>query len=753
MHIHRLLLTASLAGAFHAPAAGGGNDSTMLTLDRIFSSREFSPRRADPLQWIDGGNAYTALERSASAAGGRDIVRYETETGKRSVLVSSERLKPAGSTVPLTIERYEWSPGNTHLLIFTNSRRVWRRNTRGDYWTLNLRDGVLRRLGGDAPPSSLMFAKFSPDGSRVAYVRGNNLYVEDPDHGGIVQLTPDGSATIINGTFDWVYEEEFSLRDGFRWSPDGTRIAYWQLDAGGVRDFLLINDTDSLYSYVIPVQYPKAGTTLSACRVGVVSASGGRTTWFQTGGDPRDNYIPRMDWAGSGDSVAFQYMNRLQDTNRLMLGDPRTGSVRTILTETDSTWVEAVDDLRWLDGGKLFTWLSEGDGWKHLYLYDRGGKKQRLLTPGDLDIERVIRADTAGGGWVYYSASPDNPCERYLYRLSLRGEGKNGRVTPAGQPGTHTYDVSPDGRWAFHTFSRFGLPPSVDLVSLPGHSVIRVLSDGADLRRALAGLKRGESAFYRADIGGGILLDGWKMLPPGFDSTKKYPVLEMIYGEPAGQTVVDRWGGSQYLWHLMLTQQGYIVISIDNRGTQSPRGREWRRSIYRQIGILASRDQAAAMRQIRRWPYVDSTRIGIWGWSGGGSMTLNMLLRYPDLYQTGMAVAPVPDQRLYDAIYQERYMDLPGRNAEGYRLGSPITFADSLRGNLLLVHGTGDDNVHYQGSERLINALVRGNKQFTMMAYPNRSHGIYEGEGTTRHLYGLLTKYLNEHLLPGPRER
>lgn len=333
----------------------------------------------------------------------------------------------------------------------------------------------------------------------------------------------------------------------------------------------------------------------------------------------------------------------------------------------------------------------------------------------------------------------------------MDGEGKSGRITPPGEPGMHGYDVSPDGRWAFHTCSRFGVPPVVELVSLPDHGLRKILADNAGLKGAIAGLKRGKSEFFRVDIGGGIVLDGWRMFPPDFDPSKKYPVLEEIYGEPAAQTVVDRWGGSTYLWHLMLTQQGYVVISIDNRGTPAPRGRAWRHSVYRQIGILSSQDQAAAMRTIRRWDFVDSTRIGIWGWSGGGSMTLNMILRYPGLYQTGMAVAPVPDQRLYDATYQERYMGLPAGNPEGYRLGSPITFADSLRGNLLLVHGTGDDNVHYQGSERLINAFVRANRQFTMMAYPNRSHGIYEGEGTTRHLYGLLTKYLTDHLAPGPR--
>ena len=750
-------LCLSLAAALAAPAtlpahAATPPDSSLLTLDRIFTAGEFFSRPPGPFEWLDGGRAYTALERPEGGGGGREIVRYDAATGARTVIVPASRLTPAGAESPLMIERYSWSDDQTRLLIFTNSRRVWRQNTRGDYWVLGMADGTLRKLGGpDAPPSSLMFAKFSPDGRRVAYVRGNNIYVEEIAGGNIVQLTHDGSTTIINGTFDWVYEEEFSLRDGFRWSPDGTQIAYWQLDAAAVRDFLLINDTDSLYSFTIPVQYPKVGTALSSCRVGVVSASGGSTRWVATPGNPSENYIPRMDWAGNSSAVVLQRMNRLQDTNRLMLADTRTGEAKTLLVDADSTWVEVVDDCRWLEGGRRFTWMSERDGWKHLYMHRRDGGGTELLTPGAYDVEEVVRADPEGR-WVYFIASPDNPTQRYLYRLAAGREWTVTRVTPADEPGTHRYDISPDGRWAIHTYSRFGVPPVVDLVSLPDHRSVRTIARNAALERKVAALARGEASFFRIDIGG-VQLDGWKMLPPDFDPAKRYPVLQHIYGEPAGQTAADRWESSSYLWHLMLTQKGYIVISIDNRGTASPRGRAWRRSIYRQIGILASADQAAAMRQIRTWPYVDSSRIGIWGWSGGGSMTLNMLLRYPSLYQTGMAVAPVADQRLYDATYQERYMALPAGNPEGYRLGSPITFADSLRGNLLLVHGTGDDNVHYQGTERLINALIRDGKQFTMMAYPNRSHGIYEGPGTTRHLYGLLTSYLLAHMPPGAASR
>ena len=355
------------------------------------------------------------------------------------------------------------------------------------------------------------------------------------------------------------------------------------------------------------------------------------------------------------------------------------------------------------------------------------------------------------GGWLYFLASPENPTQRYLYRARLNGKGSPERLTPANLPGTHSYSIAPNGAWAFHTYSTFAEPPITDLVSLPSHRTVRTLSANETLRKTVAALKQRPVEFFRVDIGNDVLLDGWCIKPPDFDASKRYPVLFYVYGEPAGQTVLDRWGGSTFLWHLMLAQKGYVVMSVDNRGTPAPRGRTWRKSVYHQVGILASKDQAAAARVIRTWPFVDSTRIGIWGWSGGGSMTLNMMFRYPDLYQTGMSIAPVTDERYYDTIYQERYMGTPEENPDGYRKGSPITFADGLKGNLLLVHGTGDDNVHFQNSQALINKMIELNKKFTMMAYPNRSHGIYEGKNTSLHLRELLTDYLMEHLPAGPR--
>ena len=380
----------------------------------------------------------------------------------------------------------------------------------------------------------------------------------------------------------------------------------------------------------------------------------------------------------------------------------------------------------------------------------RDGEEERLLTPGDYDViavVRIVESTDEGGGSLYFIASPDNPTQRYLFRTSLEGKRPAERLTPVEQAGTHAYQMSPDGKWAFHTYSAFGVPPVTELVKLPGHETVRTMVDNAKLREKVDALAKGPIGFFRVDIGAGVELDGWCIKPPGFEPEKRYPVLIHVYGEPAGQTVLDRWGGRNYLWHLMLAQQGYLIMSVDNRGTPAPRGRAWRKCIYRQIGILASKDQAAAVRAlIDKWPYVDPDRIGIWGWSGGGSMSLNAIFRYPDLYRTAMAIAFISNQRYYDTIYQERYMGLPEENEDGFREGSPITHAHKLEGNLLIIHGTGDDNCHYQSCDALINELVAHNKVFTMMAYPNRSHGIHEGKNTTRHLFELLTRYLKENL-------
>ena len=748
-HSYRLLLAVVAATFQLSTRAQAQADSSIVTLESIYNSDFFSTQPVPPTRWTPDGQAYFYYQRRSEAKG-PDLVRVNPETGAVTVLVRSEQLVPAGDSLPLRPQSYRFSDDNRKLLLFTNTARVWRANTRGDYWVLDLDMGRLRKLGGPrARPSTLMFAKFSPEGDRVAYVRENNLYVERVGDGRITQLTREGSGTTINGTFDWVYEEEFANRDGFRWSPDGKQIAYWQLHASGIRDFLLINDTDSLYSFVKPIQFPKAGTTNSAVRVGVVKASGGSTRWLRVPGDPRNIYLARMEWAGNSSEIALQHLNRQQNTLTVLLGDAKTGRTSPVFVDRDSAWVDVVDDWDWLEGGKRFLWLSERDGWLHAWTISRDGRDVKLITPGEYDIAQVLAVDVAGG-WIYFTASPENPTQRYLFRARLDGTGAAERLTPAGQNGTHGYQIAPGAKFAIHNYSSFGVPPVVELVKLPSHSVVRTLTDNTELRHRLALLKKGLSKFVRVDAGNGTSLDGIVMYPADFDSTRKYPVLFFVYGEPANATATDSYFAWDP-WHVMLTQMDYAVITLDNRGTPSLRGRAWRKSIYRKIGVVNGEDQAGAARTIGRWAWIDSTRLGVWGWSGGASTTLNVMFRYPEVYRMGMAVAPVPDMHLYDTIYQERYMGLPQENEEDYKQGSPITFADRLKGDLLLVHGSGDDNVHYQGTERLVNALVAAGKPFQLMVYPNRTHGIFEGEGTTMHVFSLLTRFLTEHLPAGGR--
>lgn len=774
-----------------AAAAGGEAAPPSLSVERIFAGHEFDTRSFSGT-WLRDGSGYVTLE-NAQSGGGKEIVVWDPETGERETLVSAAQLIPPGESAPLAIEAYSFSPNRARVLIYTNSRRVWRRNTRGDYWVLDRAARTLHRLGGDAPPSSLMFAKLAPIGDLVAYVRDKNLYLEDLHSHEITALTKSASPEIINGTFDWVYEEELGLRDGFSWSPDATTIAFWQLDTSGVPEFTLIDNTSQLYPKLQRFAYPKVGQQNAAARLGILDLRSRQTRWLAIPGDPRQHYLARMQWAGNSNRLLIQQLNRLQNTNRVLLADTRSGAVTTVLVEQDKAWVDIHDELFWLDGGRRFTWISERDGWRRAYRValplaadpaagsSPGGSTLGSMEPsetpqpinsGSYDVIELLRVDgqqsedrahaqdagvepkdasaAAPGGFAYFLASPDNATQRYLYRSQLDGGGLQ-RLTPDDEPGCHQYEISPCGRWAFHSWSSFGTPPRHDLVRLPGHERVRMLEDNKQLAEKLGALRPAHSEFFRVPAGD-VTLDAWCIEPPKREARKKYPLLVYVYGEPAGQTVLDRWGGSNYLWHRILAERGYVVMSFDNRGTPAPRGREWRKSIYRQVGILAPADQAAALRAVLdERPYLDAERVGIWGWSGGGSMSLHAIFQYPQLYKTAIAVAPVANMRLYDTIYQERYMGLPEENTAGYLKGSPIEHAHQLKGNLLIVHGTGDDNCHYQATETLIDELIRHNKPFRMMAYPNRSHAIHEGRNTTRHLRELLTTYLAEHLPEGPK--
>lgn len=734
-------------------------------LRREFIARDFAVKSYGPVRWLNEGASYTTVEPSTTAKDAREIVRYDTAKGTREILVSGSQLTPPGADKPLAIDDYSLSSDMNRVLIFTNSKRVWRANTRGDYWVLDRKSGALHKLGVGGPPSSLMFAKFSPDGSKVAYVRFNNIFVEDPESGVATRLTDDGSEKIVNGTSDWVYEEEFFLRDAFRWSPDGQRIAYWQFDTSKVKNFPLVYDTGAAYKIQTSIPYPEVGsyptirqipyplpgTPNSSVRIGVVPAIGGETQWMQVPGYPNDNYVARMDWAGDSDTLVLQHLNRLQNTNDVLLADAKTGAVQSVHQDKDPAWVDIVDHLKWIHGGKEFLWVSEQDGWRHAYLISRDGKQTRLITPGDFDVISVVGVDS-GDEWLYYIASPENATQHYLYRIRLDGKGKPVRLTPANQPGSHSYEVSPDLHWAIHTYSTFDSPPVTDLVRLPDHTVERTLEDNAKVRTNVKDLISTPTEFLRVDIGEGVTLDGWLMKPPDFDANKKYPVLVYVYGEPAAQTVADRWDGWNGVFHRALTKEGYIVVSFDNRGTPAPKGRAWRKCIYGNVGVLSSKEQTLALQTMEKThPFIDSNRVAVWGRSGGATNTLNLMFRHPEIYKTGMAVSPVPEQRLYDSIYQERYMGLPQENVDGYKAASAINFAEGLQGKLLLVHGSGDDNVHYQGTELLVNRLIELGKPFDFMTYPGRTHEIVEGTGTADHLYNLLARFLEQNIPPGAK--
>lgn len=700
-------------------------------------------------KWTADGSSYYAVEK-------KEIVKIELPSQNKTVLISRKQLitKNADTLNPAS---FQLSPDGKLALIYTNTQKVWRYKTRGDYWLLNLATGDLKQMGKGRPAASLQFAKFSPDNKKVAYVSERNIYSEDLATGAIKKLTSDnGTKKLINGTFDWVYEEEFSCRDGFRWGPDSKSIAYWQIDANKIRDYYMLNTTDSVYSKVIPVEYPKVGEPPSPARIGVVNIATAQTKWMKVPGEPDQNYLIRMEWAGAGE-IVLQQLNRRQNESKLMLCNTNTGDAKVIYTETDKAWVATINEWRsevrgwdWISKGNEFLWFSEKDGWRHLYRVSKDGKKETLITKGDYDVIDLLNIDE-NNGLVYFYASPINATQRFLYAVKLDGNYPAERMSPPGEEGTHTYEISPTGKFARHAFSNYYTPPLTEWVTLPDHKPFK---EGDDIVKKIKKENKEKSniAYFQVTTEEGVTMDGWRILPKDFDSKKKYPVVFYVYGEPAATTVDDSYGAAgNFLYDGDMAADGYVQVSLDNRGTPSPKGREWRKAIYKKIGQLNIKDQALGAKEVMKWNFIDTTRVAVWGWSGGGSSTLNLMFQYPDEYQTGISIAPVTSSLLYDNIYTERYMGLPQENMSDYEKGAALTYAKNLKGNLLFMHGTGDDNVHYQNVEKLINELVKNGKMFQMMSYPNRTHSISEGEGTFKHLGKLYSKFLRENCPPGGR--
>ena len=705
------------------------------------------------VKWTNDGDSYYKLESN-------QLNTYKLPNHDVTTVISKDQLTPEGQKTPLKVAYFKFSLDQQKVLLFTNTKKVWRLNTKGDYWVFNFKTNKLFQIGKSLPSSSLMFAKFSPDGTKVAYVSDNNIYSEDLSNNTITPLTTNGTVSLINGTFDWAYEEEFSCRDGFRWSPDSKSIAYWQIDASKIKKFYMINNTDAIYSELIPLEYPKVGETPSKCRIGVVKLSDAKTDWINIPGNASQNYLVRMEYIPNTNNLLVQQLNRKQNNSKLYKVDNDKGTTALIYEESDEAWVDifkignsrAIDytnNFSFLKDNRSILWVSEKDGWRHLYQVSLENKPEILITKGEYDVIDLKHINVKEG-YVYYLASPNNATQKYLYRTKLNGKGKNELLSPEILKGTHDYSFSSNGTYAQHTFSNHFTPRSREFITIKDH---KALTDKESIVKNLKEIeKEPTTEFFSVTTIDNVEMDGWMVKPTNFDPSKKYPVVFFVYSEPANNTVKDTYGvGRNWFYQGSLADDGYISISLDNRGTPAPKGREWRKSIYRKIGVINIQDQAMAAKEILKWDFVDAERIAVWGHSGGGSATLNLLFKYPEIYKTGISLAAVANQLSYDNIYQERYMGLPSENMDDFIAGSPITYAKNLEGNLLYIHGTADDNVHYQNAEMLVNELIKHNKLFQFMPYPNRSHGFREGEGTFKHLSNLYTNYLKLHCPPGGR--
>ncbi len=632
--------------------------------------------------------------------------------------------------------RAEWHADSSGYTVLESVPGA-KEKVRASYEVANGKRTVLS--DSDPKPSS---GQSSPDGASVLLSERGNLYVRPRGEDRKVPLTksvPDGPVSNHDAV----------------WSPDGKWIAFVQSDESDVKLRSVLVPGDPSYPTVGENRFARVGGVLPTLRVGVVDAQGKETRWIPIPTPSEGFYLGPVEWAGNSHEVLIEKLSRFRNERELLLADLRTGALRRIFHETDRAWVDASQSSNagwtWIRDGQAFLVLSEKDGWRHAYVYSRDGKELALLTPGPFDIiERAVVDE--GGGWYYFYASPTNATQKYLYRVRLDGTGAPERVTPANQPGTHRYDFSPDAKWAFHTYATFDQPPVTELVKLSDHQVVRVLEDNEVLRKKMEPLIPQPTEFIQLDLGEGVVVDAWMIKPPGFDPSKKYPVFVYVYGEPHAQTVLDDWGAAQADYHRTIAELGYLVVSIDNRGTPAPKGAAWRRSIHGSLGPLSTEEQAAAVKELARTrPYVDASRVAIWGWSGGGSNTLNAMFRKPDVYHVGIAVVPKPQPHLYNAWFQEIYMQTRETNPEGYQRAAPINFAEGLKGRLLIIHGTGERNTHLQIVEGLVDRLIELGKRFDYMAYPNRDHGLREGPGTTVHVMLLIARYLVEHLPPGPR--
>lgn len=699
-----------------------------VTLDDIWKNRTFSSERVDDVNWFKSGSLYSAMD-------GDDVAVYDITTGlKTKTLIDAKTLK-VNETETLDIQNYTLSPAEDQVLIETGVEHIYRHSSRAYFYLLNLSN---QKLTAIKPGNKISLATFSPDGKKLAYTYQNNLYTYDIASGKETEITKTGKKNeLIHGSSDWVYEEEFAFWKAFDWSPDSKKLAFMSFDERNVPTYNM-QIWSGLYPKDYTFKYPKAGEKNSKVDVSIYDLESQKTTELEEGSQ-NDQYIARMQWTKNPNLLSIRRMNRIQNQLEVIHIDATTGKLNTVLTETSKTYIDINDDLKYLENGKEFVFSSDRSGFQHLYRYGMDGKLLGPITSGNWEVTSFLGLNEKSG-LAYYMSTEDGSIQQQLYSIKLSGKDKNKLSVGAG---THRVTFNPSFTYFIDDYSSAARPSQIGLYEASG-KLVKMLKTNETLAKKLDNFQISPKVFSEITTAEGIKLNSWTIKPLDFNPSKKYPVLMFCYGGPGHQTVTDSWDSRDYFWYQMLASKGYIIVSVDNRGTGG-KGADFKKATYAELGKLECEDQIATAKYLATLPYVDASRIGIWGWSFGGYLTSLCMVKGADIFKTGIAVAPVTNWRFYDSIYTERFLKLPQDNASGYDQNSPVTFADKLKGNYLLVHGTGDDNVHFQNAVAMVDALVRANKKFESFYYPNKAHGM-GGEATRLHLFNMLTDFITEKL-------
>ena len=715
-----------------------GQEKRTPTLDDLFQNRTFQVNSVYGINWMKDGQYYTSLVPDQNS-NSFNIVKFDITTGNPvETLVEGSKLILEGQDQPIRFNDYSLSADEEKVLLVTDEEAIYRRSSKANFYLYDMEEESLSALNEGGKVS---YATLSPDGSKVAYVRDNNLYYKELDDMEEVAVTTDGEFNnIIYGSADWVYEEEFSFAKGFFWSPDSEKLAFYKFDESEVKEYNM-QQWGELYPQDYKFKYPKAGEKNSVVEIMVYDIPDEEMVTMDIG-EETDIYIPRIYWTNDDDLLSIVRMNRLQNTLEILHANIDNGETEVVLTEKSDTYVDINynDNLTYLKDNEGFIRTSEQNGYKHVYLYEMDGELVRQITKGDYDVEELIGYDE-DRELVYYISTEDSPLGRQLYRIGVKGKKKE---KLSEKEGVNDINMNPDFTYYIQYHSSATEPLTVTLHEAPSGELVKVLEDNAELRKTLENVNINTKEFFTIPVSDSVRLNAYMIKPANFDPTKEYPVLMYVYGGPGSQTVLNNFSGARELWHSYLADQGYIVVSVDNRGTGA-RGREFKHITYGQLGKYEVADQIAAAKYLANQPYVDGDRIGIWGWSYGGYMASLAMFLGNDVFDAGIAVAPVSNWRFYDTIYTERYLKTPQENPEGYDAFSPITHAGKLEGDYLLIHGTGDDNVHFQNAVELQDALIAEGKQFESFYYPNRNHGIYGGN-TRLHLFTMMTDFILENL-------